>query len=39
MNKKFSFSLVFSIVVLLAFAYITFLGLVYWRAGNLSTPF
>lgn len=38
MNKKFSFSLVFSIVVLLAFAYITFLGLVYWRAGNLSTP-
>lgn len=38
MNKKFSFSLVFSIVVLLAFAYITFLGLVYWKAGNLSTP-
>ena len=38
MNKKFSFSLVFSIVVLLAFAYITFLGLVYWREGNLSTP-
>ena len=38
MNKKFSFSLVFSIVVLLAFAYITFLGLVYWRSGNLSTP-
>ena len=38
MNKKFSFSLVFSIVVLLAFAYITFLGLVYWREGNLSIP-
>ena len=38
MNKKFSFSLVFSIVVLLAFAYITFLGLVYWKEGNLSTP-
>ena len=38
MNKKFSFSLVFSIVLLLAFAYITFLGLVYWREGNLSIP-
>lgn len=38
MNKKFSFSLVFSIVILLAFSYITFLGLVYWKAGNLSTP-
>ena len=38
MNKKFNFSLVFSIVVLLAFSYITFLGLVYWKAGNLSTP-
>ena len=38
MNKKFSFSLVFSIVILLAFAYITFLGLVYWKEGHLSTP-
>lgn len=38
MNKKFSFSLVFSVVVLLAFAYITFLGLVYWNEGHLSMP-
>lgn len=38
MKRKFNFSWVFSIVVLLAFAYITFLGLVYWRQGDLSIP-
>lgn len=38
MNRSFNFALVVSIVVLLAFSYITFLGLMYWNQGVLGKP-
>lgn len=37
-GSKFNFAYVLSIVVLLVFAYITFLGLAYWTGGSLTTP-
>lgn len=37
-NSKFNFATVFAIMVLLIFAYITFLGLVYWNNGDLILP-
>lgn len=37
-ESKFNFAFVFSMVVLLVFAYITFLGLAYWTGGSLTTP-
>lgn len=38
MSKNFNFAFTFSVMVLLVFSYITFLGLVYWQGGNLFTP-
>lgn len=37
-NLKFTFSLVFSIMVLLVFGYLTFMGLVYRMGGNILYP-
>lgn len=37
-QKTFSFAAVFGIIVLLAFSYITFLGLVYWQKGEFTLP-
>ena len=37
-NLKFTFSLVFSIMVLLVFGYFTFMGLVYRMGGNILFP-
>lgn len=37
-NVKFNFAAVFSIMVLLAFSYITFMGLDYLKGGNLLLP-
>lgn len=37
-ESKFNFAFVFSMVVLLIFSYITFLGLAYWTGGSLVTP-
>ncbi len=37
-ESKFNFAYVFSVVILLIFAYITFLGLAYWTGGSLTTP-
>lgn len=38
METKFNFAYVFSVVILLIFSYITFLGLCYWTGGSLITP-
>lgn len=38
MNRNFNFALVVSIVVLLLFSYITFLGLMYWNEGIFGKP-
>lgn len=38
MNTKFNFSFTFSVMILLVFAYITFLGLVYWKGGDFVLP-
>jgi hypothetical protein len=37
-QSKFNFAAVFSLMVLLAFAYIAFLGLVYWKEGEILLP-
>lgn len=37
-NSKFNFAWVVSIIALLVFSYITFLGLIYWKQGNLVVP-
>ncbi len=37
-NSKFNFAAVFSLMVLLVFSYITFLGLIYWKKGDLLVP-
>ncbi len=37
-NSKFSLAAVLSIMVLLVFSYITFMGLVYWRGGDMLLP-
>ena len=37
-ESKFNFAFVFSIIVLLVFSYITFLGLVYWKEGDFKLP-
>jgi len=37
-KSKFSFAAVFSLIVLLGYSFITFLGLVYWQNGNLLFP-
>lgn len=37
-KTKFNYAFVFSIMVLLVFSYITFLGLVYWKAGEIVLP-
>lgn len=37
-NSKFNFATVFSIMVLLVFSYITFLGLLYWKDGDFLLP-
>lgn len=37
-ESKFNFAFVFSIIVLLVFSYITFLGLVYWKEGDFVMP-
>ena len=37
-ESKFNFAFVFSIIVLLGFSYITFLGLVYWKEGDFKLP-
>lgn len=37
-QSKFNFALVFAIMVLLAYSYITFLGLAYWQGGKLLLP-
>lgn len=37
-TSNFNFASVFSIMVLLVFSYITFLGLVYWKEGELFLP-
>lgn len=39
MNRsKFSFAAVFSLMVLLAYSFLMFMGLVYWRGGSLGLP-
>lgn len=38
MSTKFNYAFTFSIMVLLVFSYITFLGLVYWQGGNFVVP-
>lgn len=35
---KFSFALVFSLIVLLGYAYVVFLGMVYWQDGRFLMP-
>lgn len=37
-QSKFSFAAVFSLMVLLGFSYIAFMGLVYWREGDILMP-
>ncbi len=37
-KTKFNFAATFSLVVLLIYAYISFMGLVYWRQGDLLLP-
>lgn len=37
-RSKFNFAAVFSLIVLLVYSYITFLGLVYWRNGDILLP-
>lgn len=37
-KSKFSFAAVFSLIVLLAYSYISFLGLVYWQNGKVAVP-
>ena len=37
-QSKFNFATVFSLMVLLAFSYIAFMGLVYWREGDVLLP-
>lgn len=34
-NKKFNFAFVISIIVLLLYSYIVFMGIVYWKDGNI----
>lgn len=39
MNRsKFSFAAVFSLMVLLAYSFLMFMGLIYWRGGSLGLP-
>lgn len=39
MNRsKFSFAAVFSLMVLLAYSYLMFMGLVYWQEGSMTLP-
>lgn len=38
-KTKFNFAAVFSVAVLLIYTYISFLGLVYWKQGDLLIPF
>lgn len=38
MRSKFSFGAVIALIVLLVFSYVTFLGLVYWKNGEIFTP-
>ena len=39
MNKtRFNFAAVFSIMVLLVYAFIAFMGLIYWKNGELTIP-
>lgn len=38
MKTKFSFGVVIALLALLAFAYIMFMGLIYWKRGELTTP-
>lgn len=37
-RSKFNFAAVFSLMVLLGYSYITFLGLVYWKEGEIVLP-
>lgn len=37
-TSKFSFALVFSVIILLAYSYIMFLGMVYWQNGKIVLP-
>ena len=39
MNRsKFNFAAVFSLMVLLGYSYLMFMGLVYWREGSIAVP-